>query len=1129
MNALISSPILYRSLRLFGTVLLILALLLSAVPPQLLAAPSIPAQTDGLVLWYKFDEAANSTTFADSSSSGANGNCAGATCPTTGAPGRIGQAVQFDGADDRISAALNSPTGAFTFAAWVNHNNATWDNWRTIIEFGDDAPWFGVTESGQLTLYPIATGGRIPTQQWAHVAVTRDGAAILLYVNGQQVATSQEAPSTTGQGLLIGFENGFTSPWLGSLDDVRVYNRALSAAEIGQLNKPESNDPIVVPEDPPTEPTNPTNPVPNENSRLIDLTMSLYKPATTDAERQPYNAILTSFADAVFEMSNGAHKLRTITIYDNGRFSDRTDIRWIESKSNPSATVNGYPGGTLYMADTLFGDWRITDQNLLGRFVPSMAHEFGHYFYGQFDEYAGSATSGSPSSPIASDTPPQPCSVMCAANGELSFANLNFSTPKSTKDAGRTATANYRVFQSSGWETVARHPNDDPQGVRGKRLYYPELAPLAPGAGQDASVELPAQQAQARSALNIVWADANATVQKHRIFLLNVSANMGQNNKLNSAKTALKNYVDRARVGDKIGIYTFADTHSEVQPLITIEGDATKTAIKQVIDGITVQAGANGRNIDAANAAATAALQQAGNNAIIFDRGIFVIIDGGFTDNTNPHIFQKMYNDHHASKIPFSVFNYASAPKAGEFGNVVDMMSFTTQAQTTPRGVYRYVGDGSGFTIDGVQSAAVAQSDVRAGALIDALQDIDQEKSPILDVNLGADYGLLHQSEVYTTFIYVDATLDELEVLVEYDGASEDAQTLLFDPDGNLVEDYFCDTDEIGNYCYYYVFEPAVGSWELQLFSEVDDLEISYEAVGYALDGFTYQALLTVQGGDYVSYPADVVLVASLAEVDRIAKATVTGWLEKPDGEYIELLLADDGVAPDELADDGLYSGLMPYDQPGDYYATIVFDNIDGEAVFTEIGQTDIAEPQLRPVPDDFDRFASVAVYVANYLSDDHGEGDEATDLLADNSNRAGRIDQTGDVDSFRATSPQPLAGDPKAAGVSAAVMNSRLKAAPTRYVLRLSNLAFGMNAEVQVTTPSGTQTYETGALGYNEYWIVPVDLQPGESVQVEVTNKDGSAGGSYSISFGSPLLGENVGQPDTPANPIIYLPVVRR
>ena len=62
--------------------------------------------------------------------------------------------------------------------------------------------------------------------------------------------------------------------------------------------------------------------------------------------------------------------------------------------------------------------------------------------------------------------------------------------------------------------------------------------------------------------------------------------------------------------------------------------------------------------------------------------------------------------------------------------------------------------------------------------------------------------------------------------------------------------------------------------------------------------------------------------------MDRIAGAGITAWVEGPDGTYSDLTLTDDGVAPDVLADDGQYTGLMPYDQPGDYAVTVLFDNI---------------------------------------------------------------------------------------------------------------------------------------------------------------------------------------------------------
>lgn len=1088
--------------RRFTNLMLILGVLLALLPQSALAE-DLP----GPALWLKFDETAGATAFADSSASGANGACTGAACPTAGVTGRLGQAAQFDGANDRVTVARNAPAASYSLAAWVRNDAASWGDWRTIFEFGDDAPWFGVSPNGQLTLYPVIAGGSVPLGRWVHVAYSWDGTANRLYIDGKEAQTNQTAPPGGGNGLGIGLEGNGASPWQGSLDDLRVYERALSALEVEQLAKPEDL-PVIVP--PPLPPT-----APNDNARLIDLTVSLYKTTATEAERQPYVALFQLFADALYETSNGAHKIRTITVYDNGRFSDRADILWIANEAQPRATTNGYGKGrgTVNMGDTIFGNLSITNPNDRGVFLNTLIHEWGHYMYGVLDEYAGDKTSNDPGSPQVGDTPPIPCSIMCAAGQDINFATLNFSTPKSTAGANRTQTAQYRTFQASDWETVARTPNDDPQSERGKRNYWPDLAAKQPPAGQDPSVELPANQAAARASLNIVWADANATTTKQRIFLVNVSADMGEDNKLTSAKLALKNYIDGANQGDQIAIITFADVHAVVQPFTTIDSPATRTAIKDQIDTIQAKPGVNDRKIDAADQAALAILAQAANNAVIIDRWVFVIIDGGYTDQTNPHIFQKVPDQH--GNIPLFVFNYAATNKPNDlFSNSLELMRPFVGGYTT-------IG-ADGFTIP--TAASAEQDDVDGSELFDALADVDQEASPILDVDLGTSYNLtVEPGAPFSTPIFVDATLDELEIAVFYDGEESGAELLLLDPSEQENDPPLCDSDGVETLCYYSISEPDAGEWWLEIGAAGSARSIDYEATGYALDGFTYQATLSSLAGNFVQYPQEIVLVAELSRIERIAKAGVEAWVEKPDGDFADLSLRDNGVAPDDTADDGLYTGILPYDRPGDYYITAVFDNIDGVAVFTQAGMADAGEFETSLVPDDFDRFASLEILVEEYAHDDHGNtAAGATNIPADNGDIPGRIDSAGDVDRFRLTSPQPLTGDPKANGAAAASMD----AATQRYILRLSRFSQDMNATVRVTTSAGSNEYQTGALGYDKYWTLPLDLTPGEGVSVEVRQSNGqAAAGSYAVSFGKPVAGEVSIIPHNP----IYLPVLLR
>ena len=80
-----------------------------------------------------------------------------------------------------------------------------------------------------------------PVNAWTHVALTYDGATLRLYVNGTQVAT----PATTGaiqatdSPLWIGGNNPYGEYFQGLIDEVRVYNRALTQADIqADMNAP---------------------------------------------------------------------------------------------------------------------------------------------------------------------------------------------------------------------------------------------------------------------------------------------------------------------------------------------------------------------------------------------------------------------------------------------------------------------------------------------------------------------------------------------------------------------------------------------------------------------------------------------------------------------------------------------------------------------------------------------------------------------------------------------------------------------------------------------------------------------------------------------------------------------------
>jgi len=221
-----------------------------------------PAPAAGLVLALGFDEAAG-TTAIDSSASHLNGVIRQAVR----VPGKLGTgALQFDGVNDWVTvtdlASATSPlklTTGMTIEAWVNPINMS--GWETVLmkERGiqgegllsyalyahDGAPLaLGTpTPAGYIRVNPTATTtdravrgtSTLPQNTWSHIAVTYDGANMRFYVNGALVGTTAGTGTIaeTNGAIRIGGNNSSLQEFFqGKIDEVRVYNRALTQTEI---------------------------------------------------------------------------------------------------------------------------------------------------------------------------------------------------------------------------------------------------------------------------------------------------------------------------------------------------------------------------------------------------------------------------------------------------------------------------------------------------------------------------------------------------------------------------------------------------------------------------------------------------------------------------------------------------------------------------------------------------------------------------------------------------------------------------------------------------------------------------------------------------------------------------------
>jgi hypothetical protein len=188
---------------------------------------------------YGFEEGSG-TVVNDASGNGNNGTISGATWTTSG---KYGNALSFNGTNALVSV-NNAPslqlTSAMTLEAWVYPTTVN-SLWRDVIYKGNDNYYLEGTSNnssrpamGGTFGTPLYGTGALTANTWTHLAATYDGATMQLYVNGVQVASRAQtgAIATSTNPLQIGGDSFYGQYFAGRIDEVRIYNRALSVAEI---------------------------------------------------------------------------------------------------------------------------------------------------------------------------------------------------------------------------------------------------------------------------------------------------------------------------------------------------------------------------------------------------------------------------------------------------------------------------------------------------------------------------------------------------------------------------------------------------------------------------------------------------------------------------------------------------------------------------------------------------------------------------------------------------------------------------------------------------------------------------------------------------------------------------------
>jgi len=215
----------------------------------------------GLAAAYSFDDGSGPL-LRDSSANVNNGTIVGATWTSSGHTGSALSFVPNNNVQVPASPSLDIAGHALTIEMWANITNPTGADYVLVnkpwsatsqtspfyqyaIEYNSGAHtadlYFGDTTSQVRGPFSMAAG----TGTWVHIAFTYDGANVKGYVNGNLILTTPATADIQARGnlLRIGVDGNQTQGYRGLMDDLRIYNRALSQSEIQQ----DMAQPVILP------------------------------------------------------------------------------------------------------------------------------------------------------------------------------------------------------------------------------------------------------------------------------------------------------------------------------------------------------------------------------------------------------------------------------------------------------------------------------------------------------------------------------------------------------------------------------------------------------------------------------------------------------------------------------------------------------------------------------------------------------------------------------------------------------------------------------------------------------------------------------------------------------------------
>ncbi|HWB59593.1 MAG TPA: LamG domain-containing protein, partial [Chthoniobacteraceae bacterium] len=200
---------------------------------------------EGVVLHYSFDSD-DGAKVTDTSGSGNDGEIQGA--PTYTKEGKVGGAMSFT---DRQVILVKNPANMdlqdFTISAWIKRGSlekvSNFIEDGVVATCGQNGYGMGLHRDGSIYLCKVGINAvfspcKINDQDFHHIAVTKKGSTVVFYLDGVAFpANNFDTHFEFGTGFGVGArpDGGLVATFIGTIDEVTVFNRPLSANEIKDI------------------------------------------------------------------------------------------------------------------------------------------------------------------------------------------------------------------------------------------------------------------------------------------------------------------------------------------------------------------------------------------------------------------------------------------------------------------------------------------------------------------------------------------------------------------------------------------------------------------------------------------------------------------------------------------------------------------------------------------------------------------------------------------------------------------------------------------------------------------------------------------------------------------------------